>query len=185
MPLRYHEQYGREGQFDPNTPNANAGGHPGATFYASTCNCQFYQNTYPYGIGPRLGVAYQIDPKTVLRAGWGINIPEVFVGPPPVPLSAPTEPILCPPTALPMFLLLRNSSNIQVPGAIVTRSLARHRSEPLPGSGHYSERRSRVYGRREPKPAAAHKSMEHRHPARDYPEFRSWKRPTWPIASVW
>ena len=73
-----HEQYGREGQFDPNTPNANAGGHPGATLYASTCNCQFYQNTYPYAIGPRLGLAYQIDPKTVLRAGWGINYQ--FVG---------------------------------------------------------------------------------------------------------
>ncbi len=72
------EQYGREGQFDPNTPNANAGGHPGATLYASTCNCQFYQNTYPYAIGPRIGLAYQIDPKTVLRAGWGINYQ--FVG---------------------------------------------------------------------------------------------------------
>ena len=74
----YHEQYGRQGQFDPNTPNANAGGHPGSTLYANTCNCQFYQPTYPYGIGPRLGLAYQIDPKTVLRAGWGVNYQ--FVG---------------------------------------------------------------------------------------------------------
>jgi len=73
-----HEQYGRQGQFDPNTPNANAGGHPGATLYANTCGCQFYQNTYPYAIGPRLGLAYQIDPKTVLRAGWGVNYQ--FVG---------------------------------------------------------------------------------------------------------
>jgi hypothetical protein len=67
-----HEQYGRLGQFDMVTPNANAGGHRGATRYASTCGCQFYQPSYPYGIGPRLGVAYQIDPKTVLRGGWGI-----------------------------------------------------------------------------------------------------------------
>ncbi len=67
------EQYGRLGQFDPNTPNANAGGHLGATRYASNCNCNFYPNTYPYGVGPRIGVAYQIDSKTVLRAGWGIN----------------------------------------------------------------------------------------------------------------
>jgi hypothetical protein len=69
----YHEQHGRQGQFDPTTPNANAGGHPGATRYASNCNCPFYQATYPYAIGPRIGLAYQINPKTVLRAGWGIN----------------------------------------------------------------------------------------------------------------
>src|SRR5262245_36064181 len=28
--------------------------------------------TYPYAIGPRLGIAYQIAPKTVLRVGWGL-----------------------------------------------------------------------------------------------------------------
>lgn len=69
----YHEQYGRQGQFDPTTPNASAGGHPGATRYANTCNCSFYQPVYPYAIGPRFGIAYQINPKTVFRAGWGVN----------------------------------------------------------------------------------------------------------------
>src|SRR6185437_7002710 len=39
--------------------------------YANTCNCSFYQPAYPYAIGPRIGVAYQIDPKTVIRGGWG------------------------------------------------------------------------------------------------------------------
>jgi hypothetical protein len=67
------EQYGRLGQFDPNTPNANAAGRLGATRYASTCNCDFYPSTYPYGIGPRIGIAYQVNNKTVLRGGWGIN----------------------------------------------------------------------------------------------------------------
>jgi hypothetical protein len=67
-----HEQYGRLGQFDMTTPNANAGGRPGATLYANTCNCQFYQPTYPYAIGPRIGIAYQINSKTVLRGGWGV-----------------------------------------------------------------------------------------------------------------
>jgi hypothetical protein len=28
-------------------------------------------DNYKYGIGPRIGLAYQITPKTVLRAGWG------------------------------------------------------------------------------------------------------------------
>jgi hypothetical protein len=67
------EEYGRWGQFSETTPNANAGGHPGSTIFASNCNCQFYQPVYPYAIGPRLGVAYQIDPKTVFRGGWGLT----------------------------------------------------------------------------------------------------------------
>ena len=80
------------GQLDLTTPNANAGGHPGATRYANTCGCQFYQPTYPYAIGPRIGVAYQIDPKTVLRGGWGVVYTEVF-GAAGGLFSAPTEPI--------------------------------------------------------------------------------------------
>ena len=35
------------------------------------CNCTLVK-TYPYAFAPRLGLAYQITPKTVLRAGWGI-----------------------------------------------------------------------------------------------------------------
>jgi hypothetical protein len=69
----YKEQYGRLGRFDPNTPNANAGGNLGGTIYASTCKCSFYQHPYPYAIGPRIGLAYSINPKTVLRAGFGVN----------------------------------------------------------------------------------------------------------------
>jgi hypothetical protein len=69
----YKEQYGRLGQFAATLPNANAGGHPGATIYANTCNCNFYQPIYPYAVGPRLGVAYQLTPKTVLRGGFGVN----------------------------------------------------------------------------------------------------------------
>ncbi len=69
-----HEQYGRLGQFDPTLANANAGGQPGSTIFADNCGgCKFYQKTYPYAIGPRIGVAYQINSKTVFRAGWGIN----------------------------------------------------------------------------------------------------------------
>jgi hypothetical protein len=35
------------------------------------CNCAQARN-YPYALGPRVGAAYQINPKTVLRAGWGV-----------------------------------------------------------------------------------------------------------------
>jgi hypothetical protein len=70
---QYKEQYGKLGQINPTLANANAGGLPGATQYASTCNCAFYKPTYPYAIGPRFGLAYQLDPKTVIRGGWGVN----------------------------------------------------------------------------------------------------------------
>ncbi len=65
------EEYGRSADLSTNTPNPAAGGRLGAAIFESTCGCQFVQN-YPYAIGPRLGVAYQIDPKTVFRGGWGI-----------------------------------------------------------------------------------------------------------------
>jgi hypothetical protein len=70
---QYKEQYGRLGQFSPTTANANAAGELGATIYANTCNCPFYQKTYPFALGPRFGLAYQLDPKTVIRGGWGVN----------------------------------------------------------------------------------------------------------------
>jgi hypothetical protein len=70
---QYKETDGRLGQFSPTTPNANAGGINGATIFASTCNCPFYQKTYPYALGPRLGIAYQLNSKTVIRGGWGVN----------------------------------------------------------------------------------------------------------------
>lgn len=67
------EQYGRLGQLSTSLANANAGGRLGATIFANTCKCSFYQPTYPYAVGPRLGVAYQLNEKTVFRGGFGIN----------------------------------------------------------------------------------------------------------------
>lgn len=67
------EEYGRLGQLNPTLPNTSAGGEPGAIQYASTCNCSFYKPSYPFAIGPRLGAAYQLDRKTVIRGGWGVN----------------------------------------------------------------------------------------------------------------
>jgi hypothetical protein len=66
---------GRLANFSPTAPNPTAGGQPGAVIFEGTgagrCNCEFAHN-YPYAFAPRLGVAYQITSKTVLRAGWGI-----------------------------------------------------------------------------------------------------------------
>jgi hypothetical protein len=71
----FSEEHGRASNFSPTTPNPTLGGYPGAFLFegsgAGHCNCSFAKN-YPYAIGPRLGMAFQIDPKTVLRAGVGV-----------------------------------------------------------------------------------------------------------------
>jgi hypothetical protein len=41
-------------------------------FQPGHCNCNIAHN-YPYAYGPRLGVAYQVLPKTVLRVGAGVS----------------------------------------------------------------------------------------------------------------
>ena len=51
-------------------PNPAAGGHIGAAIFEATCGCTFVSN-YPYAVGPRLGVAFQLNNKTVFRGGWG------------------------------------------------------------------------------------------------------------------
>ena len=67
----YKEQYGRAMDFSPTLANPSVGGYPGAWIYEATCHCTF-ASSYPYAIGPRVGLAYQINAKTVLRAGWGV-----------------------------------------------------------------------------------------------------------------
>jgi hypothetical protein len=87
------EEYGRTGVLG-NIPNPNAGGRIGGTVYGATCNCSF-ANNYPYGIGPRLGVAYQLAPKTVLRAGWGFAysyVPDLNTSPPLAGYNIPAGP---------------------------------------------------------------------------------------------
>jgi len=69
------EQYGRVPSFSPTAPNPSTGNLPGAVIFEGSgpgrCNCNLAHN-YPYAFGPRLGAAYQVNAKTVFRAGWGI-----------------------------------------------------------------------------------------------------------------
>jgi len=65
------EQYGRMQDAAFNTPNPVAGNRLGTVIYEATCKCQYNKN-YPWAFGPRLGLAYQINTKTVLRAGAGL-----------------------------------------------------------------------------------------------------------------
>jgi hypothetical protein len=79
------EQYGRSPNFSPTTPNPTANGRLGASIFEGNgpdrCNCRF-ANNYPFAIGPRLGLAYQINSKTVLRAGIGVSYSSPNGGPP-------------------------------------------------------------------------------------------------------
>jgi len=67
----FKENHGRAPNFSPTLANPFAGGHPGATIYQATCQCEFAHN-YPFAFGPRLGAAYQVTSKTVARAGFGV-----------------------------------------------------------------------------------------------------------------
>jgi Carboxypeptidase regulatory-like domain/TonB dependent receptor len=70
------ESWGRQQMNSFDTPNPAVGGRLGAGIFEGDgpgrCGCQFSHN-YPFAFGPRVGVAYQINPKTVLRAGAGVT----------------------------------------------------------------------------------------------------------------
>jgi Carboxypeptidase regulatory-like domain/TonB-dependent Receptor Plug Domain len=62
--------------FNPTLANPAAGGHPGALQFAGSgpdsCNCRTPVDTHYKNFGPRLGAAYRLNDKTVLRAGFAI-----------------------------------------------------------------------------------------------------------------
>ena len=72
----YREVLNRESFFNPNLANAAAGGYKGALqFYGNgtnSCNCSSTIDTYYTNFGPRIGIAYSLDAKTVIRTGYSI-----------------------------------------------------------------------------------------------------------------
>ncbi len=75
-----HELWNRTSSFSTQVVNPNANGLRGGVLYAGEgagrCNCTLVP-IYPYAIAPRLGVAYRVLPKTVLRGGIGISYGQV------------------------------------------------------------------------------------------------------------
>lgn len=71
----YHEALNRWSFFNPALTNPLTG-TPGAMQYAgsgaNSCNCTTPVETYYKNFGPRLGFAYALDNKTVLRGSYGI-----------------------------------------------------------------------------------------------------------------
>ena len=61
--------------FNPNLPNPITGINGALQFAGTgtdTCNCHTPANNYYKNLGPRIGIAYQVDPKTVVRASYGV-----------------------------------------------------------------------------------------------------------------
>ena len=69
------EQYGRFGTFSPTVTNTQDGGRLGGVTYGATCGCDGnFAKNYKLGFGPRLGFAYQLNSKTVVRGGVALVI---------------------------------------------------------------------------------------------------------------
>lgn len=62
--------------FNPALPNPLAGGIPGALEFAGSgvdsCHCNTPVKQHDLNLGPRVGLAYRVGEKTVIRAGYGI-----------------------------------------------------------------------------------------------------------------
>ena len=90
------EVFLRSSMFAPSIPNPTAGNLMGATIYegygAGRCNCKF-TTTYPYALGPRIGIAYQFANKMVVRAGWGISYGGTPDGAGPTPVGVGWNPL--------------------------------------------------------------------------------------------
>jgi len=77
VPIGWHVPGGNGySHVDIRVPNPGANGLPGALVFSGagpgrTGQKRFYPTDYS-NIGPRLGFAYQLTPKTVLRGGWSI-----------------------------------------------------------------------------------------------------------------
>jgi hypothetical protein len=76
IPTPYVEEFNRESWFNPTLPNSAVDGYPGALQFAGygldSCQCRTDVQTHFRDFGPRIGFAYELTPKTVVRGAYGI-----------------------------------------------------------------------------------------------------------------
>jgi hypothetical protein len=78
------EKYNRFSFFDPEGANPGAGGRPGRLAFAGTeygaasYGADYPEKPYKKAFAPRLGLTYAVNPKTLVRAGWGIFYDRAF-----------------------------------------------------------------------------------------------------------
>ncbi len=73
-----HEHNTNISGFDPSLPNPGAGNLPGAIRFLGNGpgrdnTRSSFADTYYKAFGPRIGFAYQLDPHTVVRGGYGVS----------------------------------------------------------------------------------------------------------------
>jgi hypothetical protein len=72
-----HEVEDRMSFLNPLLPNPAAGGRLGALQFAGSgadsCNCDIPYKAHYFNFEPRIGVAYKLDSKTVIRTGFTLN----------------------------------------------------------------------------------------------------------------
>jgi hypothetical protein len=66
------ERDGISSTLDPTLANPGASSYPGALAFLKNSGRSAWQDTYYGEVGPRIGLAYQINNKLVLRAGYGL-----------------------------------------------------------------------------------------------------------------
>ena len=73
MNFGYNEVAGRMSVVDLTKPNPGAGNRPGALVFADELGVRGFHDKYLKMISPRLGFAYKVTEKMVVRGGYGIN----------------------------------------------------------------------------------------------------------------
>lgn len=72
----FADRQSNQSSFDPDVPNPGAAGFPGALVFAGhgpgRSGRDSLINVYRQGFGPRLGLAWEAAPNTILRAGAGV-----------------------------------------------------------------------------------------------------------------
>jgi len=84
MPIPVTEARDRMSYVNPTLPNPGAGGLPGAYVFEGSGTGRLGgsspQSIFKKAFGPRVGLAYSVDPNTVIRAGYGIYFSTQRVG---------------------------------------------------------------------------------------------------------
>ncbi len=84
MPIPVTEAHDRMSYVDPTLANPGAGGLPGAYVFEGSGTGRLGgsspQSIFKKAFGPRVGLAYSVDPNTVIRAGYGIYFSTQRVG---------------------------------------------------------------------------------------------------------
>ncbi|MGH9852979.1 MAG: hypothetical protein ACREBD_24340, partial [Blastocatellia bacterium] len=73
MNFGYNEVAGRISVVDLTRPNPGAGNRPGALVFADELGEKGFHDKYLKMVSPRLGFAYKVSEKMVVRGGYGVN----------------------------------------------------------------------------------------------------------------